>query len=297
MANLTAIMAWCTGRGEEAIVGDCSHIFLNEGGGAAHVAGVSLRTLPVQSDGTLLIDHIKSAIRSSDIHHPATRLLSIENTQNYSGGRVIPSSYLEEVSILLKQHNINFHMDGARIWNASIATGQHVSELCRHVDSISVCMSKGLGAPVGSLLIGTSIFIQRARKIRKLLGGGMRQVGVLGVACNVALNDFENGLIMHADHKNAKRIAEELSNDLLYLIFQNDIDSNMVVVHVNQSYLQKGVTAKLISSKLKTKGVLSNARNDSSLRVVTHRDLNDEDIGKLIQAYREVSEEIRREFN
>jgi threonine aldolase len=268
---------------------------MNEGGGAAHIGGVSLRTVPNQPDGTLSIDHIKAAIRSSDIHNPITRLVSIENTQNFIGGRVIPSSYFEELSPVLVAHKIALHIDGARIWNAAIATGQSLAEICRHADSISVCMSKGLGAPVGSLLIGPSSFIQLARRIRKTLGGGMRQVGVLGIACSVALDDFENGIILHNDHLRAKRIGEELSHDPLYVISRDYIESNMIVISLQECYLKKGVNAKTISTKLKLKQVLSNARNDSSLRVVTHRDLNDEDITKIIKAYQEVSEEIRSE--
>lgn len=277
-------------------VGDCSHIFLNEGGGAAHIGGVSLRTVPTQSDGKLSIEHIRAAIRSTDIHNPITRLVSIENTQNFTGGRVLPLSYLEEVSTVLKEHNIVLHMDGARIWNASIATGLSLAELCQHADSITVCMSKGLGAPVGSLLIGPSSFIQRARRIRKTLGGGMRQVGILGVAANIALDDFLSGRIMHDDHLRAKRIGEELSNDPLYSINSANIESNMVVIGITDNYVQKGVTAGIISTKLKSKNILSNARNNTSLRVVTHRDLDDDDIGKIIQGYREVSEEIRNQI-
>lgn len=268
---------------------------MNEGGGAAHIGGVSLRTVPNQSDGTLSIDHIKAAIRSPDIHNPITRLVSIENTQNFKGGLVIPSSYFEELSPILKSHNIALHIDGARIWNASIATGQHVSEICRHADSVSVCMSKGLGAPAGSLLIGPQSFIQLARRIRKTLGGGMRQVGVLGIACSIALDDYENCVIIHDDHRRAKRIGQELSLDPLYSIQTDLIESNMVVITLHDRYLQKGVNAKIISSKLKSKQILSNPRNDFSLRVVTHRDLNDEDITKIIRAYKEVSEDIRRE--
>lgn len=267
---------------------------MNEGGGAAHIGGVSLRTVPTQADGKLCIDHIRAAIRSTDVHNPVTKLLSIENTQNFTGGRVLPLSYLEDVSKLLKENNIVLHMDGARIWNASIATGQSVAELCQHADSISVCMSKGLGAPVGSLLIGPTSFIHLARRIRKTLGGGMRQVGVLGVAANIALDDFLSGRIMHQDHLHAKRIGKELSTDPLYNINNEDIESNMVVIGIADQFLHQGITAGTISSKLKTKNILSNARNSSSLRVVTHRDLTPEDIDNIVQAYRDVSHEIRQ---
>eukprot|EP00604_Paraphysomonas_vestita_P001409 CAMPEP_0174824080 /NCGR_PEP_ID=MMETSP1107-20130205/30436_1 /TAXON_ID=36770 /ORGANISM="Paraphysomonas vestita, Strain GFlagA" /LENGTH=262 /DNA_ID=CAMNT_0016049419 /DNA_START=106 /DNA_END=891 /DNA_ORIENTATION=+ len=221
MANLTAIMTWCNGRGEEAIVGDCSHIFIYEGGGAAHIGGVSLRTLPNQSDGTLLINQIVDSIRAANIHYPVTKLVALENTHNYCGGRVLPVGYIQEVANALKEFNIPLHIDGARIWHAAIATGQSLAELTQGVDSISVCMSKGLGAPVGSLLLGTSNFITKARKIRKTLGGGMRQVGVLGMACSVALDDYEANKIIYNDHIHAKRIGEELSKLPIYKIYLN----------------------------------------------------------------------------
>jgi threonine aldolase len=312
MANLTAIMTWCNGRGEEAIgtrlillmiltgslfsVGDRSHIFLNEGGGAAYIAGVSLRTIPNQSDGTLSIDHIKTAVRSADIHNPITRLLSLENTQNFTGGRVLSLQYLEEVSVILQEKNIALHIDGARIWNAAIATGESVATLCRPADSISVCMSKGLGAPVGSLLIGSNSFILRARKIRKALGGGMRQVGLLGIACHIALDDYENNRILHQDHAHAKTIGTALSSDLLYSIRIEEIESNMVVVKIQDLYLLKGLTAQIISQKLKLRNIYSNPLNDSSLRVVTHRDLTEESVERIIRGFQEVSEDIRKEL-
>jgi threonine aldolase len=255
-----------------------------------------LRTIPNQSDGTLSLDHIKAAIRSADIHNPTTRLLSLENTQNFTGGRVLSKQYLEEVSGLLQERNIAFHIDGARIWNAAIATGESVANLCSHADSISVCMSKGLGAPVGSLLIGPNSFILRARRIRKTLGGGMRQVGVLGIACHVALDDFERGVILHQDHLHAKTIGTMLSSDPLYSIQIDEIESNMVVVKIHEEYRHKGLTAGEISFKLKSKNIFSNPLNEFSLRIVIHRDLNEENIYRIIRGYQEVSEEIRKEI-
>lgn len=158
-------------------------------------------------------------------------------------------------------------------------------------------MSKGLGAPVGSLLLGTSNFITKARKIRKTLGGGMRQVGVLGMACSVALDDYEANKIIYNDHIHAKRIGEELSKLPIYKIYLNHIESNILVVYVQDEYLIKGLKANEISRRLKEKGILSNDRNNNSLRIVTHRDLNDEDIEKIIDGYREVCNDLLKIYD
>jgi threonine aldolase len=176
MSNLAATMSWCSSRGSEVILGDKSHIFLFEQGGSAQIAGVSSRTLPNNPDGTIDIDQIEEAIRRPNIHFPMTELISIENTHNFCGGRVLPNGYVNSLSALAKQKGIPLHLDGARIWNAATATDTPLAELVRGVDSASVCLSKGLGAPVGSLLIGPTSLIKKARRIRKVLGGGMRQV-------------------------------------------------------------------------------------------------------------------------
>lgn len=158
-------------------------------------------------------------------------------------------------------------------------------------------MSKGIGAPVGSLLVGPASFIAKARKIRKTLGGGMRQVGVLGTACLVGLNDYEAGRIIHDDHIRAKRIGAELVNLPIYKIFQEHIDSNIIIVYLQEKYLLKGLKANEISKRLKEKGVLSNDRNANSLRIVTHRDLNDQDVDKIINGYREVCEDLLKIYD
>ena len=195
MSNLTAVLSWCSTRGSEIIVGDNSHMFLFEQAGASQFGGVSLRTVPNLPDGTMNIDTINSAIREDDIHEPVTKLICIENTHNACGGTVLPISFLKELKDLSDKHNIPIHLDGARIWNAIKAMKKEPHEISIYVDSLSVCLSKGLGAPIGSLLIGSMGFIIKARRIRKALGGGMRQVGILAAAGIKALDDFETNIL------------------------------------------------------------------------------------------------------
>jgi len=174
MANLTAVLAWSPNRGSEIIVGDKSHMFLFEQGGVSQFGGVSIRTVKNRSDGTMAISEIIEAIRDDDIHEPITTLICIENTHNACGGKVLPISFLEE---LRKMSATPIHMDGARLWNALTASQEQPKDIAKYVNSLTVCLSKGLGCPIGSLLVGSSDLIKRARRIRKGLGGGMRQVG------------------------------------------------------------------------------------------------------------------------
>jgi threonine aldolase len=176
MSNLAAALSWCGSRGSEMILGDKSHMFLFEQGGIAQFGGINARTLFNNPDGTIDVDLVDRAIRKPNIHFPMTELMSIENTHNYCGGRILPKGYLEMLTSLVRERDIPVHLDGARIWNAATATDTPLHELVKGVDSASVCLSKGLGAPAGSLLIGPATFIAKARRTRKALGGGMRQV-------------------------------------------------------------------------------------------------------------------------
>ena len=209
MSNLTALLTWCDSRGSEVIVGDKSHIFLFEQSGASQFGGISYRTIQNNEDGTMNLHAIKNGIRENDIHEPITRLICIENTHNVCGGKILPLEYISNLRQISNQYSIPIHMDGARIWNAITEYGIEPQEAVKNIDSISVCLSKGLGAPVGSLLIGTKDFIQNAKRIRKALGGGMRQSGILAAAGLVALNDFRLGILIK-DHIKTKKIANEL---------------------------------------------------------------------------------------
>ncbi len=208
MANLVALLTHC-GRGDEVIVGDRAHMFINEVAGMAALGGIQPRTLANQPDGTLLLDDIRHAIRGDNVHWPRTRLVTLENTHNACNGSPLAPAYLWSVSDLAQSRGIKMHIDGARIFNAAVAFGVPVNELTRYTDSISFCLSKGLSAPVGSLLCGPKEFIAEARRNRKMVGGGMRQAGVIAAAGIVALESMIDRLA--EDHANAKLLAEGLA--------------------------------------------------------------------------------------
>ncbi|MEI7672587.1 MAG: low-specificity L-threonine aldolase, partial [Deltaproteobacteria bacterium] len=208
MGNATCMLTHCA-RGEEAILGDCSHIFLNEAGGMSALGGVFPHTVPNLPDGTMRLDQIEAAIRSENIHFPRTRLICLENTHNRCYGAALTPDYTAAVVKLAKIQGISVHLDGARIFNAAVALGVDVRELTRGIDSVNVCLSKGLAAPVGSVICGNGKFIARARRIRKMLGGGMRQAGIIAAAGIVALEEMVERLA--EDHTNARRLAEGIS--------------------------------------------------------------------------------------
>lgn len=286
MSNLAALMSWCDARGSEMILGDQSHIHIYEQGGVAQLGGVATHLLPTAADGTLNIDAVAAAIRPDNIHFPVTQLISLENTHNYAGGRVLPSGYVEALSTVARQNNIPIHLDGARIWNAAVSTGESVAKLVEHVDSVSACLSKGLGAPAGTLLIGPKPFIGKARRLRKALGGGMRQAGILAACGMVALDDFENGSMLPADHRRAKTLAKALQQiPGLYIDPEEDVETNILVVQIELD----GVSAAQFLEALKDKGVLGLPRGPRAFRLVLHRDINDEDVDHAASIIRDVT--------
>jgi threonine aldolase len=285
MANLVAAMSWCGRRGAEAIVGDCSHMYLYEQSNLANVAGVSPRALPNRADGTVDLEGIEAAIRASNIHFPETSLICLENTQNYCGGRVLPSNYIEAVSVVAGRRDIPLHLDGARIWNAAAAAATTVAELTTAADSITACLSKGLGAPSGSMLIGPRDFIDRARRHRKALGGGMRQVGVLAAAGLQALDDFESGMLV-ADHRRAMRIAEGLSDIPGVEVDPAMVDTNIVLVKLKPEVDSPAAFAATLREE---HGVLVMPFGPRTLRLVTHRDLTEEDVAAAVWAFKDVA--------
>ena len=206
--NLCALLAHCQ-RGEAIILGESSHIFRYEQGGMAQLGGIVPHTVPVQADGTLRLDDIRAAVSQDDEHQPVTRLVTLENTHNAAGGVPIAAEYTRRVAQLAHGKGLLLHIDGARIFNAAAALNTDVRQLAAPADSITFCLSKGLSAPVGSVLVGTQDFIRRARRARKVLGGGMRQAGILAAAGLIALHKMKDRL--HEDHNHALLLAEGLS--------------------------------------------------------------------------------------
>lgn len=288
MSNLAAILTWCNSRGSEFIVGDNSHMFLFEQAGAAQFGGVSPRTVPNLSDGTMDLNSIRLAIRDIDIHEPQTKLICIENTHNACGGKVLPISFMSDLKTLSDTYDIPIHLDGARIWNALSAKDMKPYQISKYVTSISVCLSKGLGAPIGSLLIGDSKFIQKARRIRKALGGGMRQVGILGAAGLKALDDFENGILIN-DHIRTLQLADGLKN-IPFLKIKDNIQSNIIFANIILN--DKNLNSSIISDMLKEKGIRISVWEPMLIRLVIHRNITDEDIEKTIKAFEEINQSI-----
>ena len=206
--NLCALLAHCQ-RGEEIILGDSSHISRYEQGGMAQLGGIIPHTVPVQPDGTLRLDDISAAVNPDDEHQPVTRLVALENTHNEAGGVPVSAAYTRQVAKLAHDNGLLLHIDGARIFNAAAALNTDVRQLAAPADSVTFCLSKGLSAPVGSVLVGTQDFIRRARRARKVLGGGMRQAGILAAAGLIALHKMKDRL--HEDHDRALLLAEGLS--------------------------------------------------------------------------------------
>lgn len=210
MSNLIAVMVHCRERGDEMIVGDLSHLHIYEQGGSAQLAGVHATTVTTLPDGTFDLEQLESKIRHGypDPHYPRSRLICVENTQNIQGGRVMPLPFLQQVRAIADKHGLSVHMDGARVMNAAVAQGVTPSTILQHTHTVSVCLSKGLGAPVGTMLAGPRDFISRAVRCRKALGGGLRQSGILAAAGKLSLLEMIGRL--EEDHRNAKTFAQAL---------------------------------------------------------------------------------------
>ncbi|HHQ4611435.1 low-specificity L-threonine aldolase [Aeromonas veronii] len=273
MSNLLAVMSHCQ-RGEGAILGNAAHIYRYEAQGSAVLGSVALQPLPMQRDGTLAFDDIKAALAPDDAHFVQTRLICLENTHN---GKVLPLSYLQEMGAFVAERGLKLHLDGARLFNAAVASETAAAVIAAPFDSISICLSKGLGAPVGSLLVGSHDFIARARRLRKMLGGGMRQAGILAQAGLFALEQHVTRLA--DDHRRAKRLAEGLAALPGIELDLSLVQSNMVFLR-----LHEGESAPLLAF-MKERGILFSGYGE--LRLVTHLQINDDDIEEVIDAFTE----------
>jgi threonine aldolase len=279
MGNLVALLTHC-GRGDEVILGDCSHTFLFEQGGMAALGGVTPRPIPNQPDGTLRLEDIEGAIRADNPHFPRTRLVCLENTHNVCNGTPLTAEYTAQAARLAHDRGLRVHLDGARIFNAAAALGVDVRELAQEVDSMMFCLSKGLCAPVGSLLCGSADFIAEARRARKVVGGGMRQVGVLAAAGIVALEQIADR--MAEDHVRAKRLAEGLAE--IPGLEVAPVTTNILYFRLTE---QVSKTSEEVEQALADRGVLMLGRGGVRFRAVTHYWISDEDIERTIEAMRE----------
>uniref|UniRef100_A0A6C0E887 Aromatic amino acid beta-eliminating lyase/threonine aldolase domain-containing protein n=1 Tax=viral metagenome TaxID=1070528 RepID=A0A6C0E887_9ZZZZ len=289
MSNLAAILSWCPKRSSEIIVGDKSHIFLYEQCGASQFGGVSLRTVPNLSDGSIDMESIGLAIRDDDIHEPITSLICIENTHNACGGQVLPFEFLQNLKMLSLDKNIPIHLDGARIWNALTYMNKPPQEIGEMVDSLTVCLSKGLGAPIGSLLIGPTELIQKAKRIRKALGGGMRQSGVIGSMGLIALKNFNDGILLH-DHNKCKLIADSISQLDSFRIKYN-IVTNIIFIDIlsyDKSWKEESISSE-VALLFKEKGIRVSAWSPKVIRIVLHKDINDLQVEYIIKIFIEIS--------
>ncbi len=270
-SNLCALMSHCQ-RGDEYIVGQMAHTYRMEGGGGAVLGSLQPQPLAHQADGTLALADIEAAIKPDDSHFARSRLLCLENT---FGGKALPLAYLEQASVLARRHGLNTHLDGARLFNAAVASGVPAREVTRHFDSVSVCFSKGLGAPAGSALCGSKAFIARAHRWRKMAGGGMRQAGVLAAGALYALDNHVQRLA--ADHMNARRLSEGLQE--LPGVAVPAAQTNMVFVDLAPE------RAAGVVQRLREAGVLCTGLYQ--LRLVTHLDVSRDDIVRALAILRD----------
>ncbi|HPO23996.1 MAG TPA: low-specificity L-threonine aldolase [Arenimonas sp.] len=271
-SNLLALMAHCE-RGDEYIVGSEAHTYKFEGGGAAVLGSIQPQPIPQQADGTLDLAMVAAAIKPiCDPHFARTRCFTLENTW---WGRVLPQSYIAEAAALAKQHQLAFHLDGARLFNASVAQGIHAREIAKHFDSVSVCFSKGLGAPVGSILLGSEELISKARRWRKVLGGGWRQAGLLAAMANYALDNHVERLA--DDHRRAAELANALND--IPAIEVNGAFTSMVFITVPKDRLAA------LAAHMQFRNIKLSTGN-SRIRLVMHLDIDDEDLTRIIEAFR-----------
>ncbi len=286
MSNLVAVLTH-TRRGDEIIVGSLAHTFMAEVGGASALGGVMVCTARNEPDGTITLANIEGAIRHQNIHAPPTALLCLENTHNFCGGAVLTAEYTTAAAWLAHAHHIRLHIDGARIFNAAVALGVPASQLVKDADSVSFCLSKGLSAPVGSLLSGTADFVQSARKYRKMVGGGMRQAGIIAAAGIIALKTMVDRLA--EDHVNARRLADGLSEIKGFSVTRHPLMTNIVMFELDGS-----IPGPELLRAASARGVKLSHRGGQLFRAVTHRMVSAADIEDALRIIATCAGEVRK---
>ncbi len=277
MGNLVCVLTHCR-RAEEVILGNRSHTFLYEAGGMSALGGIHPHTIINQPDGTMRLEDIESAIRGHNVHFPRTRLICLENTHNRCNGSALTPEYMETVAALARDRGLMVHLDGARIFNAAVALQVDVKELTRYADSLSFCLSKGLSAPVGSVVCGSREFIAEARRNRKVLGGGMRQSGIIAAAGITALEQMVDRIA--EDHTNAQRLAEGIARITGLSIEPEKVQTNIIYFNL----VSQQLTVEKLLTQLNNKGIKILQTGPTRLRAVTHYGISAEDIDLTLTA-------------
>ncbi|MGQ9683330.1 MAG: low-specificity L-threonine aldolase [Anaerolineae bacterium] len=281
MGNLVSLLTHCR-RGDEIICGDLAHTFLYEAGGASALGGIHVRTVPNQPNGMLRPEDVEAAVRADNVHFPRSACLCLENTHNRCGGAALSAAQMHSVAAAARRHGLKVHVDGARIFNAAVALGVPASALAAEADSITFCLSKGLAAPVGAVICGSQAFIAEARRNRKVVGGGMRQAGVIAAAGIVALEEMVERLA--EDHAHARLLAEAIAEMPGLHIDPATVMTDIVIFEVTHPTL----TPAIISARLQEHGVRINAISATQMRAVTHYGIERADIERAIKALRSV---------
>jgi threonine aldolase len=281
MGNLVSQLSHC-GRGDETILGDQSHVFFYEQGGASALGGIHPRTLANELDGTIALEKIEAAVRPDDVHFPVSRLVILENTHNRCSGTPLKPAYTAAVGRLVRQHGLKLHIDGARIFNAAAALGVDVAELVAPADSVTFCLSKGLAAPVGSVVCGDAAFIARARRMRKSVGGGMRQAGIIAAAGIVALTEMVDRLA--EDHAHARALAWGLAEIKGLLIDPDAVATNIVYFRVAKT----GMDASTMVAQLGASGVFVLPTARDQMRAVLNYHVTLADVQRALAVFSRV---------
>ena len=285
MANLTSVLSHCD-RGSEVILGDQAHTFMYEAGGISAFGGIHSRQISNQPDGTLKLEDIEGAIRQDNVHFPPTRLICLENTHNRCSGMPLTVEYTKNVAELAGDHGISVHVDGARIFNAATALDVNVRELSEPVDSVSFCLSKGLSAPVGSLVCGSQDFIAQARRNRKALGGGMRQAGIIAASGIVALTTMVDRI--SDDHRNARTLAEGIAKINGLSIALDTVRTNIVYFSLELH----DIPGEVLVSRMSELGIHFFELSPHTYRLVTHSDVDKNDMEATLEAFKTVMEDL-----